>query len=133
MISRHVSVWVDADWEGVYAIASDQRRLPEWAAGLADPALEFEVVKFAPTNAFGVVDHRVRLPGGDEVFNPMRVIPSAAGESGCEVVFTLRRRAEQTEATFEDDVAAVTADLTTLKRLAEAESAEVEGSAKRTG
>jgi hypothetical protein len=49
------------------------------------------------------------------------------------VVFTLRRRAEQTEATFEDDVAAVTADLTTLKRLAEAESAEVEGSAKRTG
>ena len=46
----------------------------------------------------------------------MRVI--AAG-SGCEVVFTLRRRADQSDEDYEADATAIRTDLATLKRLLE--------------
>ena len=46
----------------------------------------------------------------------MRAIP--AGD-GCELVFTLRRQPGMTDAGFEKDAAAVTADLARVKRLLE--------------
>ncbi len=103
----------------MYAFASDRRTLSLWAAGLADPALAAAEVEFAPVNSFGVLDHVVRLPSGEEAYNPMRVIPAGPGEPGCEVVFTLRRRAGMTDAAFEADADAVAADLATLRRLLE--------------
>jgi hypothetical protein len=117
--SRHLSQWIDAEPAEVYAFAGDPRELPRWAAGLADPALAGADVQFAPRNEFGVLDHVVRLPSGDQVYNPMRVIPAGPGEQGCEVVFTLRRRAGVTDEEFEADAAAVTADLAALRRLVE--------------
>jgi hypothetical protein len=87
--SRHISVWIDAPAEAVYALASDRAQLPRWAAGLADPALAGADVEFAPRNEFGILDHVVRLPSGDQVYNPMWVIPEGLGEQGCEVVFSL--------------------------------------------
>ncbi|MCW2559537.1 MAG: Polyketide cyclase / dehydrase and lipid transport [Mycobacterium sp.] len=114
--SRHVSVWIDASPDAVYALASDPAELPRWAAGLADPSLSDAVVDFAAHNEFGVLDHVVRLPSGEAVYNPMRVIP---GETGCEVVFTLRRRPGVTDAEFEADAAAVATDLETLRGLLE--------------
>lgn len=48
------------------------------------------------------------LPSGEEVLNPMRVLPH---ERGSEVVFTVRRRAGMSDADFEAD------DLATLGRL----------------
>lgn len=117
--SRHISVWIDATPEVVYAFASDPAQLARWAAGLADPALSDADVEFAPRNEFGVLDHVVRLPSGEAVYNPMRVIPLGQGESRCEVVFTLRRRAGVTDAEFEADAAAVTADLAALRGLLE--------------
>jgi hypothetical protein len=117
--SRHIGVWIDATPDAVYALASDPAELPRWAAGLADPALSDAVVDFAPQNEFGVLDHEVRLPSGEAVYNPMRVIPGGPGETGCEVVFTLRRRPAVTDAEFEADAAAVAADLETLRGLLE--------------
>jgi hypothetical protein len=117
--SRHISVWIDATPDVVYAFASDSAQLARWAAGLADPALSDADVEFAPRNELGVLDHVVRLPSGEAVYNPMRVIPLGQGESRCEVVFTLRRRAGVTDAEFEADAAAVTADLATLRGLLE--------------
>jgi uncharacterized protein YndB with AHSA1/START domain len=117
--SRHISVWIDADADEVYAFASDPAQLPLWAAGLADPALSDAAVEFTPSNAFGVLDHVVRLPSGEAVYNPMRVIPAGPGESRCEVVFTVRRRPGVTDAEFEADAAAVAADLVTLRGLLE--------------
>ena len=119
--SRHLSQWIDADPTDVYAFAADPRELPRWAEGLADPALADTQVRFAPRNEFGVLDHVVRLPTGEEVYNPMRVIPAGTGEQGCEVVFTLRRGAGVTDEEFEADAAAVTADLAALRRLVEME------------
>jgi hypothetical protein len=77
------------------------------------------VVEFAPVNAFGVLDHLVRLPSGEAVYNPLRVVPGDPGESRCEVVFTLRRRPGMTDDEFEADAAAVSADLQTLRGLIE--------------
>jgi hypothetical protein len=117
--SRHIGVWIDAGPDAVYAFASDRAELPRWAAGLADPSLSDAVVDFAPQNEFGVLDHVVRLPSGEAVYNPMRVIPGGPGEIGSEVVFTLRRRPGVTDAEFEADAAAVAADLETLRGLLE--------------
>ena len=122
--SRHLSVWIDATPEVVYAFASNPVELPRWAAGLADPTLAGPTlgeadVEFAARNEFGVLDHVVRLPSGEAVYNPMRVIPAGPGLPRCEVVFTLRRGPGVTNEEFEADAAAVAADLETLRRLIE--------------
>lgn len=117
--SRHVSQWIDADADEVYAFAADPANLPHWAAGLADPKLAGVEVEFAARNDFGVLDHVVTLPSGERFYNPMRVIPAAFGGRGCEVVFTLRQLAGVTDAEFDADAAAVAADLATLRALVE--------------
>ena len=132
MTSRHISVWVEAAPEVVYAIAADPEQLPRWASGLADGALRQTadgwvadspmgevVIEFAPTNEFGVLDHVVRMPSGEAVYNPMRVIPAGENQPGCEVVFTVRQRAGMTDEEFDSDAATVAADLDRLRALAE--------------
>ncbi|MFE4453646.1 SRPBCC family protein [Streptomyces sp. NPDC056796] len=126
--SRHLSVRIDSPASAVYAYASDPSRLPEWAAGLgtsieetdgrwvADSPMGRVVVEFAPRNDYGVLDHDVTLPSGETVHNPVRVI---ADGDGCEVVFTLRRRAGVSAEEFRRDAEAVAADLAALKRLTE--------------
>ncbi len=127
--SRHIGVPIDRPSDEVYAYASNPAHLPQWAAGLsgsielvdgrwvAESPMGRVVVSFAAANDHGILDHDVRLPSGETVYNPMRVI---ADGPGCEVVFTVRRRPEMTAAEFAADAAAVTADLTRLKRVLEA-------------
>jgi len=132
MESRHVSIWIEAAPEAVYEFAADPQTWPRWAAGLAEGGLRQTgegwvadspmgqvTVEFAPPNEFGVLDHVVRLPSGEAVYNPLRVIPGGVGGVGCEVLFTVRRRPGMTDAEFEADVAAVAADLESLRRLLE--------------
>ena len=132
MTSRHVSVWIDAAADVAYAIAADPEQLPRWASGLAESALRKTadgwvadspmgevIVEFAPANEFGVLDHVVRLPSGEAVYNPLRVIPGGVAEPRCEVLFSVRRRAGMTSAEFDADAAAVAADLEALRRLLE--------------
>jgi hypothetical protein len=132
MESRHVSIWINAAPEVVYEFASDPHDWPRWAAGLArgglrqtadgwvaDSPMGQVTVEFAPPNEFGVLDHVVRMPSGEAVYNPLRVVPGGVGQSRCEVVFTVRRRAGMTDEELDADVAAVRADLETLRRLLE--------------
>lgn|SRR5829696_258537 len=132
MESRHVSAWIEADPEAVYEFAADPQTWSKWAAGLAEGGLRQTAdgwvadspmgqvtVEFAPPNEFGVLDHVVRLPSGEAVYNPLRVIPGGVGEPRCEIAFTVRRRAGMTDEEFEADAAAVAADLDTLRRLLE--------------
>jgi hypothetical protein len=126
--SLHLSTYVDRPAAEVYAYAGDPAHLPHWAAGLsgsverrdgrwfADSPMGEVEVRFAPENAYGVLDHDVTLPDGTTVVNPMRVLPDAGG---CEVVFTLRRRPGMTEEEFATDAAAVRADLAALRALLE--------------
>ncbi|MCV6982453.1 SRPBCC family protein [Mycolicibacterium pulveris] len=135
MQSRHISVWVNAPAEAVYEFAADPQTWPRWAAGLAEGGLRRTAdgwvadspmgqvtVEFSPPNEFGVLDHVVRLPSGQAVYNPLRVVPGGVDETGCEVVFTLRRQPGMTDEQFAADADAVAADLATLRRLVEGES-----------
>jgi hypothetical protein len=132
MESRHVSVWIEAAPEVVYEFAADPQTWPQWAAGLAagelrktadgwvaDSPMGLVTVEFAPPNQFGVLDHVVRLPSGEAVYNPLRVIPGGVGGVGCEVLFSVRRRDGMTTAEFDADAAAVAADLDALRQLLE--------------
>jgi hypothetical protein len=76
-------------------------------------------ITFAPRNAFGVLDHDVRLESGVTVHNAMRVLPNG---DGSEFVFTLVRQPGMSDEQFADDARAVEHDLATLKTLLESES-----------
>jgi hypothetical protein len=71
-------------------------------------------VEFTPTNPFGILDHRVTLPAGESVDNPVRVIPN---DDGCDVVFSVRRRPGMSAEEFAADQDTVAADLATLRDL----------------
>ncbi|MFH9729445.1 SRPBCC family protein [Streptomyces sp. NPDC017260] len=127
--SRHLGIHIDRTATDVYAYASDPANLPAWAHGLggsiektadewiADSSSLGRVrVAFAPRNNLGVLDHYVTLPSGETVYNPVRVI---ADGTASEVVFTLRRQPETTDADFERDAGTVAADLARLKELME--------------
>lgn len=128
--ARHVSVPIARPVAEVVRYAGDPSRLPEWAAGLAagvrpahdgaswvaDSPMGEVVVRFAPPNELGVLDHDVALPDGTVVHNPLRVLPNG---DGSEVVFTLFRRDGMDRAAFEADAAAVAADLERLRDLLE--------------
>jgi hypothetical protein len=126
--SQHLSTYIGRPVTEVYAYVVNPTNLPTWAAGLSgsieqregrwfaeSPMGEVEVT-FVPENPYFVLDHDVKLPDGTTFHNPMRVI--AAG-SGCEVVFTLRRRPDQSDEDYEADATAIRTDLATLKRLLE--------------
>jgi len=126
--SRHIGIAIDRPAGEVYAYAGNPANLAEWAAGLGGSIEHVDgqwvaaspmgriVIVFAPANEFGVLDHRVTLPSGQIVDNPMRVIADGAG---CEVVFTVRRQPGMTDGEFDRDCDAVRADLATLKQVLE--------------
>ncbi len=132
MESRHVSIWIDVAPEVVYEFAADPQTWPQWAAGLAKGSMRQDadgwvadspmgrvIVEFSPSNRFGVLDHVVRMPSGEAVYNPLRVVPGGVGDAECEVVFSVRRRPDMTDEQFDADARAVAADLASLKSLVE--------------
>lgn len=130
LASRHVSIWIETSPAVAYAYISDPANLTQWAAGLADGEVRHvngdwvvsspmgEVrVEFAPQNTFGVADHTVRLADGRAFYNPLRIIPDGRHDQWCEVMFTVRRLPGVNDGAFEADVAAVAADLDTLREI----------------
>lgn len=126
---QHISTTIHRPPEDVYAFASNPANLPLWAAGLARSEVRREGdawvaeapfgtvrIRFAPANAFGVMDHDVELASGVVVHNPMRVVRHGPGS---EFLFTLLRQPGMSDAQFAADARAVAEDLGTLKRLLE--------------
>jgi len=123
--SRHIAESISRPASVVYAYAADPANLPAWAPGLcssvhnvggqwfAESPMGRVGLTFAPPNEYGILDHNVALPSGEVVYNPMRVI---ADGDRCEVVFTVRQRAGMSDDELASDVAAVRADLETLRR-----------------
>lgn len=127
--SVHVGITIECPPDEVVAYVTDPRNLPEWAAGLArsnvtdvdgrwtvDAPFGRSTIEFEPANDLGVVDHVVTLPDGSAVHNPMRVVRNG---DGCDVIFSVRRQSGMSSADFESDIAAVRADLETLRTILE--------------
>src|SRR6478735_1246980 len=126
--SKQISASIDRPAADVYRYASDPAHIPMWAPGLGSSVENVDGRWFVETPAgragfafverdeFGVLDHEVTLPSGDVIYNPMRVVTDG---DGCEVVFTLRRLPDMSDADFERDAGLVQADLNRLKQLME--------------
>jgi hypothetical protein len=126
--SRTISVQIGKPLAEVYAFAHVPQTFMKWASGLAttlhkegdqwiaDTPEGKARVRFSEENQYGVLDHWVSLPTGQEIYIPLRVI---ANDEGCEVGLTLFRLREVDDGAFERDAATVTKDLGVLKRLLE--------------
>ena len=126
--SRTISVYIDRTPQDVYAFAAAPENVPQWAIGLGTSIEQVNgewvaqtpdgpvTVRITEPNPFGIMDHSVRIASGNEVYNPMRVVPHRAGAV---VLFTVFRRPEMTDEQFAQDTSAVERDLRTLKRVLE--------------
>lgn len=126
---RHISVSIERAPDDVYRYASNLENWSDWAHGLGKPLSrngnEWTIrggplgevnVRLAERNDFRVLDHDVTLPSGVTFHNPLRVLPNGAGS---EVVFSVFRRAQTSDADFQADWQAVERDLWALKKLLE--------------
>lgn len=126
--ARHLSVSINCHPAQAYAWLSLPENFPQWAAGLATSLREvngewvaespFGAMKiiFSPPNEFGVLDHWVYPEVGGEIYVPLRVVPNARG---CELVLTLFRMPDMTDAKFAADAELVQRDLAFAKKLLE--------------
>ena len=125
-----LSVSVDRDWRELYDAIWRPEVSPTWASGLAQSTLEDHgdhwrargagsdgsdvTIRFTDYNAYGVMDHRVTLPDGAEVYVPLRVMQNGAG---AEVALTLFRQPGMSDEQFAADAEWVRHDLATLAAL----------------
>jgi len=126
---RRLSVSIDRPAAEAYEFLAVPENFPKWACGLGTslkPAgMDYFVdtpeglaqVQFSDRNRFGILDHRVTLPGGRSIYVPLRVVSSG---NGCALTLTLFRRPEASDAEFEADAQWVMRDLQAAKRLLEA-------------
>lgn len=127
--SKTISVSIARDWREVYAFMEHPLSFAQWASGLGKPLRgegsqwTFEsadghavTVRFTPNNPYGVIDHRVITGDGNEIYVPMRVI---ANGDGAEVLLTLLRTPDMSDARFAADALWVERDLAGLKRFLE--------------
>lgn len=130
--ARTLSLSIDAPFQKAYDYISDAAHLPEWAPGfflsmrlvdgkwVAQTTIGPIGFRFAERNPFGVLDHFVTVESGPETANPMRLIPNG---TGCELLFTLFRAPEMSEARFTEDAETVLKDLRKLKAILESPKA----------
>jgi hypothetical protein len=126
--SRTVTVRIDRPFDKVYEFLVDPVNWNQWAFGLgknirrspdgwiADDNGGVASVQFTPRNSFGVVDHTVTRASGQRVYIPMRLIVNG---TGCELLFTLFREPNMSDAQFASDSGFVQRDLNRLKALLE--------------
>jgi hypothetical protein len=126
---RRLSVSIGRPAAEAYEFLSQPENFPKWASGLSRSLRQVDgewiadtdggpmKVRFSERNSFGVLDHAVTLPQGRSVYVPLRVVPSGGG---CELVLTLFRQPEMSDAQFAADAEWVMRDLGAAKRLLEA-------------
>jgi hypothetical protein len=91
-------------------LTSMRRDGVEWIAGTPQGEVR---IRFVERNEFGVVDHHVTITTGAVVYVPMRVV---ANDQDAEVLFTVFRTAEMSDAQFDMDIGMVQKDLANLRR-----------------
>ena len=127
---RILSITVDVALTDAYTFAWQPENFPKWAAGLstslrqtaegwvADTPSGKALIEFSEPNAYGVLDHTVKVKGKPDVHVPLRMIENG---DGTEVELVLFRQPGMSDADFEHDAASVRHDLMALKNLLEAQ------------
>lgn len=128
MISRTVSVPIALPPAQVYDFASTPENMPRWAKALCR-SIAYEsgewviqspdgpvTIRFTERNAYGILDHDVKMPSGQEIHVPMRVLPNG---DGSEVILTLFQLPGMTDEQFAEDARLIEDDLRNLKRALE--------------
>jgi len=126
LTAQTLSVSIDRPFDEVYDFAHQPANFGLWAAGmgenlrpgmggiwLAETPMGPAEITFSPRNEFGVLDHQVRLPAA-RIHVPLRIV---ANGDGCEVMLTVFRQEQMSDAQFQSDLDAVSRDLNKLKRL----------------
>jgi hypothetical protein len=128
--ARTLRVRIDRPAAEAYEFLSLPENFAKWASGLGSSLRQVggdwvaetpegpATVRFSERNAYGVLDHSVRLPRGGSVYVPLRVV--AQGE-GCELVLTVFRQPDMSDEKFAADAEWVMRDLHAAKRLLEAQ------------
>jgi hypothetical protein len=126
--ARTLRVRIDRPAAEAYEFLSLPENFAKWASGMgaslrqvgADWVVETPegpaTVRFSERNAYGVLDHSVKLPRSGSIYVPLRVV--AQGE-GCELVLTVFRRPDMSDEKFAADAEWVMRDLHAAKRLLE--------------
>ena len=126
--ARHLGMAIERPAPEVYEFARQPANLVLWASGLGsvrrerggwvaeNPSGRLRL-RFSRRNNLGVLDHWVVLENGAEIYVPLRVI---GRDERCELVLTLFRQPEMSDAQFETDADWIMRDLVRLKQLLEA-------------
>jgi hypothetical protein len=117
-VSKPLTVSIERPSAVVYEFLSLPENFARWATGWIAETEEAPVtLSFSERNSRGVLDYAVQWPGGRSVYVPLRVVGHGAG---CELVLTLFRAPEMSEAQFEAAAERARRNLRTAKRLVEA-------------
>lgn len=127
--SQTISIPIARPFDEVYEFLVDPRTFPNWASNLGSDFAEITpyewatttrngrvILRFAPRNAYGVLDHQVFLEGSEPMTTPMRLV--ANGE-GCEIIYTQFQRPGMSDEAFASEVEWVTSDFKALRSLLE--------------
>jgi hypothetical protein len=127
--AKSVSISINRPPDDVYRYLANGENFPKWAPNfcraikkvggsewIADTTLGALKVRFVRENEFRVADHYVTLSSGEEIQNPIRVLPNGTGS---EVVFIVFRRPGLSDEEFRADWGTVQKDLEALKRVLE--------------
>lgn len=125
--SRTISISISRNWKEVYDAVWRPDDFPKWASGLSKSSLTRDGdawkaegpegtvrILFTDHNAFGVMDHYVDAGKGTIIYVPLRIIRNG---DGTEVLLTLFRQQDMTDAKFAADAEWVQRDLLALKAL----------------
>jgi hypothetical protein len=128
MKSKTVNISIKSDTKTVYEFLLNLENLPKWAPStfpsikevngewLVDTPHGQNKVMLTEKNNFGILDHRVLLTSGVEVYVPMRVIENG---DGSEVMLTVFQTPEMTDEVFDEDIKMVEKDLNQIKTIIE--------------
>lgn len=102
-----------SEWATTFSHSVKKSKGGEWIVETSEGQMK---IKYVDKNQFGVADHYIITPQGQEIFNPMRVFPN---NFGCEVIFTLFQIPGMSNEDFSKDAGLVEKDLRTLKNVLE--------------
>lgn len=125
--SRTISISINRQWNEVYEAVWRPEDFARWASGLSKSSLSRDGdgwkaegpdgpvrISFTDHNDFGVMDHCVTLGDGSVIYVPLRIIRNG---DGAEVLFTLFRQPDMSDAKFTADADWIERDLLALKVL----------------